>query len=50
LLSTPAIYLWQHDYRERKAARQKLRAEIRRQQAKPPPFPGAPPNMPALPK
>ncbi|MEO6927407.1 MAG: efflux RND transporter permease subunit [Rhodanobacter sp.] len=43
LLSTPAIYLWQHDYRERKAARQLLRAEIRRQQAMPPP-------MPALPK
>ncbi len=43
LLSTPAIYLWQHDYRERKAARQKLRIEIRSQQALPPP-------MPALPK
>ncbi len=43
LLSTPAIYLWQHDYRERKAARQLLRAEIRRQRALPPP-------MPALPK
>ncbi len=47
LLSTPAIYLWQHDYRERKAARQQLRAEIRRQQAMPPQLP---PPMPALPK
>src|SRR6185437_7647934 len=43
LLSTPAIYLWQHDHRVRKAARQQLRAEIRRQRALPPP-------MPALPK
>ncbi|HEY8586741.1 MAG TPA: efflux RND transporter permease subunit [Rhodanobacter sp.] len=33
LLSTPAIYLWQYDHRERKAARQRLRAEIRRQRA-----------------
>ena len=31
LLSTPAIYLWQHDRRERKARRQRLRAEIQRQ-------------------
>jgi multidrug efflux pump len=31
LLSTPAIYLWQYDHRQRKAARQQLRAEIRRQ-------------------
>src|SRR3546814_3952065 len=33
LLSTPAIYLWQHDHRERKARRRELRAEIRRQRA-----------------
>ena len=33
LLSTPAIYLWQHDHRERKAARKRLRAEIKRQKA-----------------
>ncbi len=52
LLSTPAIYLWQHDYRERKAVRQQLRAKIRRQQALPPmpPMPPMPPPMPALPK
>jgi multidrug efflux pump len=31
LLSTPAIYLWQHDHQERKAARRQLRAEIKRQ-------------------
>jgi multidrug efflux pump len=31
LLSTPAMYLWQHDRRERKARRKALRAEIRRQ-------------------
>ncbi|HEX7731144.1 MAG TPA: efflux RND transporter permease subunit [Rhodanobacter sp.] len=31
LLSTPAIYLWQHDRRERKAKRRALRDEIRRQ-------------------
>jgi multidrug efflux pump len=43
LLSTPAIYLWQHDRRERKAARQKLRAEIRRQRA-------LQQQMPALPR
>jgi multidrug efflux pump len=30
LLSTPAIYLWQHDRRERKAARKARRAERRR--------------------
>jgi multidrug efflux pump len=30
LLSTPAIYLWQHDRRERKAARKARRAEKRR--------------------
>jgi multidrug efflux pump len=30
LLSTPAIYLWQHDRRERKAARKVKRAEKRR--------------------
>ncbi len=33
LLSTPAIYLWQHDHRERKASRTALRAEIKRQRA-----------------
>jgi multidrug efflux pump len=43
LLSTPAIYLWQHDHRERKAARQRLRAEIKRQQT-------LKQQMPALPK
>ncbi|KZC36168.1 MULTISPECIES: efflux RND transporter permease subunit [Rhodanobacter] len=43
LLSTPAIYLWQHDHRERKAARQQLRAEIRRQRQ-------VQQQMPALPK
>ena len=31
LLSTPAIYLWQHDHGQRKAARRQLRAEIKRQ-------------------
>ncbi|GAB3779006.1 efflux RND transporter permease subunit [Dyella agri] len=31
LLSTPAIYLWQHDRRERKAKRKALREEVRRQ-------------------
>ncbi|MEW9571716.1 efflux RND transporter permease subunit [Rhodanobacter sp. Si-c] len=31
LLSTPAIYLWQHDRRERKAKRRALREAIRRQ-------------------
>ncbi|BFI94659.1 MAG: efflux RND transporter permease subunit [Rhodanobacter sp.] len=31
LLSTPAMYLWQHDRRERKAKRKALREEIRRQ-------------------
>jgi multidrug efflux pump len=31
LLSTPAIYLWQHDHQQRKAARRQLRAEIKRQ-------------------
>ena len=43
LLSTPAIYLWQHDRRERKAQRRALREEIRRQRelAK---------RLPALPK
>ncbi|MDO1529644.1 efflux RND transporter permease subunit [Fulvimonas sp. R45] len=43
LLSTPAIYLWQHDRRERRAKRRALREEIRRQRelAK---------RMPALPK
>jgi multidrug efflux pump len=30
LLSTPAIYLWQHDRRERKAKRKLLREERRR--------------------
>ncbi|HET8764156.1 MAG TPA: efflux RND transporter permease subunit, partial [Rhodanobacter sp.] len=30
LLSTPAMYLWQHDHRERKAKRRALRAEVRR--------------------
>ncbi|MFC5436066.1 efflux RND transporter permease subunit [Rhodanobacter umsongensis] len=43
LLSTPAIYLWQHDREQRKAARRQLRAEIRRQQA-------LQQQMPALPK
>ncbi|MDW2981377.1 MAG: efflux RND transporter permease subunit [Rhodanobacter sp.] len=43
LLSTPAIYLWQHDHRERKAARRQLRAEIRRQRL-------LQQQMPALPK
>ncbi|WP_426690615.1 efflux RND transporter permease subunit [Rhodanobacter ginsengiterrae] len=43
LLSTPAIYLWQHDHRERKAARRKLRAEIQRQRL-------LQQQMPALPK
>ena len=33
LLSTPAIYLWQHDRHERKAKRRVLREEIRRQRA-----------------
>ena len=47
LLSTPAIYLWQHDHRERKAAKKELRAEIKRQRALPPQLP---PPMPALPK
>ncbi len=48
LLSTPAIYLWQHDRRERKAARRQLRAEIRRQrelQAQMPALPGSPPPL-----
>jgi len=43
LLSTPAIYLWQHDRRERKAKRKRLRAEIQRQRA-------LQQQMPALPK
>ena len=43
LLSTPAIYLWQYDRRQRKAARRQLRAEIRRQQA-------LQQQMPSLPK
>ena len=43
LLSTPAIYLWQHDRRERKAARRQLRAEIKRQRE-------LQAQMPALPK
>ncbi len=43
LLSTPAIYLWQYDHQQRKAARRQLRAEIRRQQA-------LQQQMPALPK
>jgi len=43
LLSTPAIYLWQHDRRERKAASKLLRAEIKRQQA-------LQQQIPALPK
>ncbi len=43
LLSTPAIYLWQHDHRERKAARRQLRAEIKRQRL-------VQQQMPALPK
>ena len=43
LLSTPAIYLWQHDRRERKAKRKLLREEIRRQRV-------LAQQMPALPK
>jgi multidrug efflux pump len=43
LLSTPAIYLWEHDRRERKAARKLLRAEIKRQKA-------LQQQIPALPK
>jgi multidrug efflux pump len=43
LLSTPAIYLWQHDHQQRKAARRQLRAEIQRQRA-------LQQQMPALPK
>jgi multidrug efflux pump len=43
LLSTPAIYLWQYDRQQRKAARRQLRAQIRRQQA-------LQQQMPALPK
>ena len=43
LLSTPAIYLWQYDRRERKATKQRLRAEIRRQRE-------LQNQMPALPK
>ncbi|HJW05862.1 MAG TPA: efflux RND transporter permease subunit [Rhodanobacter sp.] len=43
LLSTPAIYLWQHDHRERKAARRRLRAEIKRQRL-------VQQQMPALPR
>jgi multidrug efflux pump len=43
LLSTPAIYLWQHDRRERKAKRRALREQIRRQR-------DLASRMPALPK
>jgi multidrug efflux pump len=43
LLSTPAIYLWQHDRRERKTKRRQLREEIRRQRE-------LASRMPALPK
>ena len=43
LLSTPAIYLWLHDHRERKAKRKQLRAEIKRQKE-------LRARMPALPK
>ncbi|MEO7068021.1 MAG: efflux RND transporter permease subunit [Rhodanobacter sp.] len=43
LLSTPAIYLWQHDHRERKAKRKLLRAEIKRQRL-------VKTQMPALPQ
>ncbi|MBT2143984.1 MULTISPECIES: efflux RND transporter permease subunit [unclassified Rhodanobacter] len=43
LLSTPAIYLWQHDHRQRKVARRQLRAEIKRQRI-------LQQQMPALPK
>nr|WP_225562112.1 efflux RND transporter permease subunit [Rhodanobacter sp. DHB23] len=43
LLSTPAMYLWQHDRRERKARRRVLREEIRRQKV-------VAQQMPALPK
>ena len=47
LLSTPAIYLWQHDHRERKAVQMRIREEFRRDRSLPPPMP---PPMPALPK
>ncbi|MDE2316194.1 MAG: efflux RND transporter permease subunit, partial [Xanthomonadaceae bacterium] len=43
LLSTPAMYLWQHDRRERKARRKALRAEIHRQRERAK-------QVPALPK
>ena len=43
LLSTPAMYLWQHDRRERKAKRRALREEVRRQRR-------LVQQMPALPK
>ncbi|HWU76652.1 MAG TPA: efflux RND transporter permease subunit [Rhodanobacter sp.] len=46
LLSTPAIYLWQHDHRERKAARQLIRAEIRRQRESRAHMPALPPALP----
>ena len=43
LLSTPAIYLWQYDRRERKAAKQVLRAEIKRQREVQQQVPALPP-------
>jgi multidrug efflux pump len=49
LLSTPAIYLWQYDHRERKAVQKRLREEFRRGR-QPPPIPTVPKGMPALPK
>jgi multidrug efflux pump len=49
LLSTPAIYLWQHDHRERKAVQKRIREEFRRGR-QPPPMPAVPKGMPALPK
>src|SRR6185312_7027966 len=42
LLSTPAIYLWQHDRGERKAKRKLLREELRRQRVMAQPLPALP--------
>jgi multidrug efflux pump len=44
LLSTPAMYLWQHDRRERKAKRAQLREEIRRQRELAGKMPALPPG------
>jgi multidrug efflux pump len=49
LLSTPAIYLWQHDHRERKAVQKRMREEFRRGR-QPPPMPAVPKGMPPLPE